>query len=126
MSLEAQYIFTIIFLATGRTVETCNIEGDVARGDIDSRVDAENLSKSVIISSDSCSSISDDVISSSDVTRTKSPSSDYLVKIKVHFFSFEQKIQWGLEYRTLEYRTHWNTKRFEVLFSNGPKISDVG
>ena len=28
------------------------------------------------------------------------------------------QIQWGLEYQTLEYQTHWNTEGFEVLISN--------
>ena len=28
-------------------------------------------------------------------------------------------IHWGLEYRTLEYKTHWNTECFKVWFSNG-------
>ena len=85
-------IVEIVFLATGRTIETCNIEGDVATGDMDACFDAENLSKSVIISSDSCSSsISCDVISS-DVIWTKSPSSDCLVKIKVLFSSSNPKL----------------------------------
>ena len=30
-------------------------------------------------------------------------------------------IQWGHEYRTLEYWTHYNIKCYEVLFSNGLK-----
>ena len=29
------------------------------------------------------------------------------------------KLQRGLEFLTLEYRTHWNTQHFEVLISNG-------
>ena len=36
-------------------------------------------------------------------------------------FSTKRCIQQRLEYRTLEYRTHWNTGRYEVLFSKCPK-----
>ena len=34
-------------------------------------------------------------------------------------FQIMIQIQWGLEYRTLEYQTHWNTECFEVQISNG-------
>ena len=29
------------------------------------------------------------------------------------------KIQWGLDYRTLKYQTHWNTERLAIRISKG-------